>query len=845
MAFVSDATNLHPDATTADTRVYRRNLDTDVNRLVSRTTADAAADGTEPTINADGTVVAFTSETALHGDDNNTFEDVYRRDVQAGTTELVSRTIANAGSTVGADTPSISADGDDVAFSSASQLDPVADTNSTRDVYVRSGLVLATTALVSRATGAAGLVGDLSSTEPSISADGQRVAFVSTSGNLGGPADSTKRVFIRDLGLNSTALISRATGAAGAAADGDVEAPSLDDGGDVVVFAGSPDNVSTEDDDDFRSVYVRRVATSETLLASRPTAAGPFIGGGIAHVSVRSNGDVVSASGRYVVFASPANALSTADDDRFTNVFRVDVVTGEMVLVSRADGLAGAAADDASEPVGISADGDRVAFATEAATLAADALVGEESVYVREIAAGRTTLVSRGGGLAGAPVEIGSDPDFSADGRHVAFRTSEALDGGDGNGLSDVYVRDLDTGAVALASRANGAGGAAGDALASSPSLSTDGQQVAFSSAATNLGTGDGPDSDVFVRDLAAGTTMLASRADGADGAAGDDNSGSPSLSGDGQRVAFDSQATNLGSGADPEADVFVRDLAAGRTLLASRVDGPDGAEAASEAESVSISGDGRRVLFSGDDDFLVAGDTNGREEPFVRDLESGRTFIVARADGQDGAISATGAFAGGLSANGRCAAFAAQGTGLVASVPGGDFTHAYLRALDGECPEPEPIPISSPSPAPSPTPSPAPIVVPIVDPAPVLSAFKISPTRFYVRKRATIRYTLSEAATVTITIAREEAGRKSGKRCVKPTAKLRRRAKCTRLVTAGTIRRASKKGANKLTFDGRIGRKSLRLGRHRATAVARDTARHASKSRTARFTIISRPRRR
>ena len=161
----------------------------------------------------------------------------------------------------------------------------------------------------------------------------------------------------------------------------------------------------------------------------------------------------------------------------------------------------------------------------------------------------------------------------------------------DGNGLSDVYVRDLDTGAVALASRANGAGGAAGDALASSPSLSTDGQQVAFSSAATNLGTGDGPVSDIFVRDLTAGTTMLASRADGAGGAAGDANSGSPSLSGDGQRVAFDSQAQNLGAGADPEADVFVRDLAAGRTLLAGRADGPDGAEAAAEAESVSISG--------------------------------------------------------------------------------------------------------------------------------------------------------------------------------------------------------------------------------------------------------------
>ena len=72
---------------------------TDGTALVSRDNAnpDAAADGTEPSINADGTLVAFTSETALHADDNNAFDDVYRRDIPSGTTELVSRTTADAG----------------------------------------------------------------------------------------------------------------------------------------------------------------------------------------------------------------------------------------------------------------------------------------------------------------------------------------------------------------------------------------------------------------------------------------------------------------------------------------------------------------------------------------------------------------------------------------------------------------------------------------------------------------------------------------------------------------------------------------------------------------------------
>ena len=84
----------------------------------------------------------------------------------------------------------------------------------------------------------------------------------------------------------------------------------------------------------------------------------------------------------------------------------------------------------------------------------------------------------------------------------------------------------------------------------------------------------------MFVRDQLSGATIFASRADGATGAAGDENSVQPSLSADGQRVAFTSSADNLSTEDDNAAlsNVFVRDLATDTTTFVSRATGAAGA---------------------------------------------------------------------------------------------------------------------------------------------------------------------------------------------------------------------------------------------------------------------------
>jgi hypothetical protein len=108
-------------------------------------------------------------------------------------------------------------------------------------------------------------------------------------------------------------------------------------------------------------------------------------------------------------------------------------------------------------------------------------------------------------------------------------------------------------------------------------------------------------------------------------------------------------------------------------------------------------------------------------------------------------------------------------------------------------------------------------------------------------KRGTTIRFTLSEASTVKIAIQRAAAGRRKGMRCVKPSRKLRKAKKCTRFVTAGTLTRKGKAGANKVPFSGRIGTKPLPPGRYRAMLRATDAAGNRSKPKTVKFRIVRR----
>ena len=107
------------------------------------------------------------------------------------------------------------------------------------------------------------------------------------------------------------------------------------------------------------------------------------------------------------------------------------------------------------------------------------------------------------------------------------------------------------------------------------------------------------------------------------------------------------------------------------------------------------------------------------------------------------------------------------------------------------------------------------------------------------VPRGTTFTFSASEPGELSIVIAKPAAGRKVGRRCVAPTRANRRRRRCTRYVTRGTLRRSASAGANRVAFTGRIGRRRLTPGRYRAAATVKDAAGNTSKASTVFFTIV------
>lgn len=108
-------------------------------------------------------------------------------------------------------------------------------------------------------------------------------------------------------------------------------------------------------------------------------------------------------------------------------------------------------------------------------------------------------------------------------------------------------------------------------------------------------------------------------------------------------------------------------------------------------------------------------------------------------------------------------------------------------------------------------------------------------------KRGTTFRFSLSEPATVGIVISERLSGRRSGKRCVAATAKLRRAATCTGFIRQGTLTRTGHQGTNRVAFSGRIGSKALKPGRYQATLIAGAPFTRASKPAAITFTIVTR----
>ena len=323
-------------------------------------------------------------------------------------------------------------------------------------------------------------------------------------------------------------------------------------------------------------------------------------------VSVDSNGTagngastepaISSANGRFVTFTSSATLVPTPGGSG-TQIFVHDRQTGQPRLISINE--VGGAGAGASTQSAISGDGRYVVFTSVASNLAPIPGASGAQIFLRDTQASTTTLVSQSAGNAGNGAS--SQPTISADGRYVAFTslatTLAAAPGGSG---AQIFLRDTQANTSTLVSQS---AGNAGNGASSQPTISADGRFVAFTSAATNLASITG--GQIFLRDTIGNATTLVSR--NTTGNAGNQNSSAPSISSDGQYVAFTSLATNLETSVSGQ-QIYRHDRNGPTTSLVSRDNTGSLVEGNASSEAPSISGNGGFVAFTSQASNLLAG---------------------------------------------------------------------------------------------------------------------------------------------------------------------------------------------------------------------------------------------
>jgi Tol biopolymer transport system component len=235
---------------------------------VSVDSATGQADGASyfPNLSADGRFVAFRSgATNLVASDTNGFFDVFVRDRQLGTTERVS--VDSSGAQSDGDSglhPTISGDGRFVAFYSGATNLVAGDANGVFDVFLRDRQ-LGSTELVS--VDSAGNQANSSSSLASVSADGRYVAFQSSATNLvAGDTNASLDVFLRDRQAGTTSRASVATG--GGQGNGNSEYASIASNGLAVAFFGPASNLVPGDTNARRDVFVRDLQVGTTTRVS-------------------------------------------------------------------------------------------------------------------------------------------------------------------------------------------------------------------------------------------------------------------------------------------------------------------------------------------------------------------------------------------------------------------------------------------------------------------------------------------------------------------------------------------------------------------------------------------------
>ena len=492
VVFLSNATNLVTNAVASGFHIYRRDVQAGVTQLVDADTNGVGSINpvmTAPTMSADGRLVTFASadDGLVNGYKNGPL-DAFVRDVSSSTTELISARSPGLIPQTGDGwsflaQPALSDDGRKIVFTSVADDLVPNDTNGSSDVFLFD-VTAGTNTLVS--AGVDGNPAAGSSFSPALSLGGQLVAFVSTATNLvAGQTNFFANVFLRDLLAGTNSMVSVATN--GAPGNGDALMPAISQDGRLVVFVSRASNLATSASASTANAFLRDCTAGTTLLLTNNAAT--------------NLAPSISADGRYVAYFGSGSQVMVRDTQLGRNVFATNAVAAAVLSPS----------------------GARLLLLTNTATrLSVFNLLNRSNLFTM---------------TAGSPMKFFMP--WSADGRFFAFVTATNADPTDANGTNDIYLGDLSSNTLTLVS-VNAAHTGAGSDVSDSPAISGDGRFVIYRSFATNLVAENvNPPPNIFLYDRFTGSNSLLTTA--APGSTWFSWNAQPAINGNGSAVAYQS----------------------------------------------------------------------------------------------------------------------------------------------------------------------------------------------------------------------------------------------------------------------------------------------------------------
>lgn len=509
----------------------------------------------------------------------------------------------------------ISADGRLAVFSSDEEL-VSGDTDHERDVYERSyDEVLERYVTREVSIGPTGGNDALPAQYDAVSAGGSEVFFSTKEPLVAADQDHKIDIYVRDLGTNTTTLVSRgaasceAQGCGNGAFDASFAPGGLAPDGEELFFVSS-EKLSSADEDGSPDIYMRDLGTATTTLVSRGAADCEAQGCGKGAFGVSFN--AVSADGSTVVF-SGNEPLADADEDGLQDVYVRDLGTESTHLASTPGACVGGV-DCKAVFGGVSSDGSHVFFESSEQIAGADDDVSQD-VYDWTPGAGATLAsIGTGGGNGGFNATYAGS---SSSGGAVFFETSESLDATDSDGARDVYERS--GGVTTVVSR--GPTGGNGGFNASLRWVSPQGSSPAVAFTTDEQLTSDDTDAsqDVYLRSGGV-TSRISSGPAGGDGAF---DAAFAGASRDGTHFFFITSEVLVAEDGDTSPDIYVS--SGGVTTLIST--GPEGGNGAFGSGLAGVSEDGSRAFFT-TEERLTEGDPDAEVDIYER--AAGVTRLVS-----------------------------------------------------------------------------------------------------------------------------------------------------------------------------------------------------------------------